>query len=340
MTIVYLPLSSCNTYDYTVDPSTTPFVGTMRYWLQDGTQAECAIAAGAGITADLNAMDVGGVTCRPADPPPADIREFPGHVEVIGFVVPAGSSQTAITATEGYYVLKFGGEAGRQVPPWTDPDFVVIRNAGSSTQLTIGAAVGWPGTQWSGNLTNTNSGSGDVRDKIIALANAPEAEKTIGILNSGKWDLARDTMQHLAFEAYNNCIGAVYADSTVTSFDKRNVRDGHYPVWTNVRFVTRVDANGDPANSRVGNFIDIALGNKDVGFNTAEALVDTGNIPSCAMHVQRQVDGGPISPFEHPAPCDCFFEETVEPGSSGCTTCAVPADCTTGTCRLGWCESR
>ena len=285
-------------------------------------------------------MDVGGNTCRPGETPPADVAEFPGHVEVIGFVVPKASSQTAITATEGYYIMKFGGEADRQVPPWTDPDFIVIRNPGSSTQLTIGAAVGWSGKQWSGNLTNTNSGSGDVRDKIIALASSPNAERTLGILNSGKWDQARDTMQHLAFQAHNNCIGAVYADSTSTSFDKRNVRDGHYPIWTNVRFVTRVDGSGVPVNPRTKNFIDIATGVKDVGFNTARALIDTGNIPSCAMRVKRDVDGGPIAPFEHPAPCDCFFEETVEPGSSGCTACTGPGDCATGTCRLGWCEAR
>ena len=340
MTIVYLPLSSCNTYDYTLDPGTTPFVGTMRYWDPDGTQLECEVAAGSTLAADLNAMDVGGNSCRPTETPPSDVREFPGHVEVIGFVVPAGSSQTAITATEGYYIMKFGGETGRQVPPWTDPDFVVIRNPGSSTQLTIGAAIGWSGTLWSGNLSNTNSGSSDVRDKIIALANAPQAENTIGILNSGKWDRARDTMQHLAFQAFNNCIGAVYADSTQRSFDKRNVRDGHYPIWTNLRFVTRVDANGEPVNPRVANFIQIALGNKDIGFNTAESLVNTGNIPACAMHVQRVVDGGPISPFDHPAPCDCFFDETVQPGSTSCSTCAVQADCASGTCRNGWCEER
>lgn len=338
MTVVYLPLSSCSTYDYTIER--LPFEGTMRYWSPDGSQQECEIPAGSGIVSNLNAMDLGGRTCRPDEAVPTGIKEFPGHVEVIGFVVPQTSSQRAITATEGYFLMKFGAEADRQVSPWTNPERIVIRNPGSSTQLTIGAAVGWSGKLWSGSLTNTNSGSGNVRDKVIAANGTPAAEETIGILNSGKWDKNRDSIRHLAFQPFNGCLGAVFADSTSSAFDKRNVRDGHYPIWTNIRFITEVDASGEPIDPRTKRFIDIATGVADVGFNTAQALITTGNIPTCAMRVKRDVDGGPLSDFAHPAPCDCFFEETIQAGSSGCAACVNPGDCESGVCRNGWCEAR
>ena len=147
MTIVHFPLSSCITYDLHKDQ--VPLTGTGVYYLPDGTQATCDMPVGGDTKSDLSAMDVGGVTCLGGQPPPAELKEVPSHVETLGFVVPRNSSQTAITATEGYYLMKFGGDTDRQVPPWTDPNFINVRNPGSSTQLTIGANIGISGTMWS-----------------------------------------------------------------------------------------------------------------------------------------------------------------------------------------------
>lgn len=344
MTIVHFPLSSCITYDLHKDQ--TALTGTATYYLPDGTQAACDMPVDSDILSDLSAMDVGGVTCLGGETPPADLVEYPSHVETLGFVVPRNSTQTAITATEAYYIMKFGGEADRQVAPWTDPNFVLIRNPGSSTQLTIGANIGIPGTMWSGSLAS-HQGSGDVRDAVIAENTTGNAEKVLGILNSSKWEAATDDMKVLAFQPFNQCMGAVFPDSTATSRDKRNVRDGHYPIWTNLRYIVREDgsgnavtSNGAEAAARVERFVALMTGVASLPeLNVAQAVIETGNVPACAMHVERKVDGGAISTLEHPAPCDCFFLEQ-NGVSSGCASCTTDGDCGDGTCRFGYCEAR
>jgi len=344
MTIVHFPLSSCLTYELHKDQQ--PLTGTAIYYDPNGTQQTCDMPLETVITSDLSAMDVGGQTCLGGEAPPDTLVEYPAHVETLGFVVPRNSSQKAITATEAYYIMKFGGEAEREVAPWTNPDFVLVRNPGSSTQLTIGANIGILGTQWSGALRG-NAGSGDVRDAVIAENTTGNAEQVLGILNSSKWEAATDDMRVLAFEPFNGCQGAVFPDATSTSRDKRNVRDGHYPIWTNLRFVVRTDAsgaaisgNGEDAAARALRFVDLMTGVASVeALNVPEAVIATGNIPPCAMEVQRDVDGGPIRAFEHPAPCGCFFEEE-NGAASGCDTCETDDDCDQGACRYGFCEAR
>ncbi|MCH9683464.1 MAG: hypothetical protein K0V04_18650 [Deltaproteobacteria bacterium] len=344
MTIVHVPLSSCISYD--IHRQQMPLTGTGIYYLPDGTQETCDMPVVGDVLSDLSAMDVGGVTCLGGEQPAAELVEYPSHVETLGFVVPRNSTQTAITATEAYYLMKFGGEPEREVAPWTNPDFVFIRNPGSSTQLTIGANIGISGTQWNGALRG-HQGSGDVRDAIIAENATGNAETVIGILNSSKWEAALNDLRVLAFQPFNNCFGAIFPDSTSTSRDKLNVRDGHYPIWTNLRYIVRTDAagatvsaNGDVAAARAQRFIDLMTGVDSIeALGVAEAVIGTGNIPTCAMHVAREVDGGPMASFDHPAPCDCFFLES-NGVASGCAECSTDDECGEGSCRLGYCESR
>lgn len=158
------------------------------------------------------------MTCLGGELPPADLSEYPSHVETLGFVAPRNSSQTAITATEAYYMLKFGGESGRAVESWTDP---------TSSWCAI-----------------------PVRAPSSPLEPTWEFLVPLGVANS------RDTTG-----------------------------------------VATVD-----------------------GLNVATSVVETGNMPACAMHGKREVSGADISLFEHPAPCDCLFLES-NGVASGCATC-------------------
>ena len=344
MTIIHFPLSSCISYDIHKDQFALS--GTATYYLADGTKAACDMPGGSMIKSDLAAMDVGGTTCLGGGTPPAGLEEHASYVETLGFVVPRNSSQNAITATEAYYVMKFGGEDGKEILPWSDPGFVFVRHGGSSTQLTIGANIGLPGTQWNSNLMSYQ-GSGEVRDAIIAQNTTGNAEKVLAILNSSKWEAASNDMKVLAFQPFNNCIGALYPDSTATSRDKRNVRDGHYPLWTNLRYIARVDgsgdlitSNGEEAAARAQRFLDLMLGDAAIdALDVNNAVVQTGNVPACAMRVKRDVDGGPVSAFEHPTPCECYFLEQ-NGVDSGCTECTNDDPCGSGKCRSGYCEPR
>lgn len=338
MSVIYFPASSCTVYTGFRDGAVLPVKA--KYYTKDGHR-ECEVDEAEALKPDLVAMDVGGKNCPGGAG--ADLKEYPSHVETLGFVVPRTSTQMSITATEGYYLMKFAGQQGKTIAPWTDPKLITIRNSGSSTQLTIGANIGIPGTQWNPSL-NQNKGSGDVRDKVSQQNAQPTAEATIGILNSSKWEKAKDSMRVLAFEPFNGCLGALYPDSTETARDKRNVRDGHYPIWTNLRYVLRKDAQGKTVATnaaRADRFLALMTGQAAIpNLPLTKFVVDTGNIPACAMHVKRDEDGGPISPFAHPAPCHCSFLNLNGIVSPECVACTDDTQCNGKKCRDGFCEDR
>jgi hypothetical protein len=341
MTIVYRSLSSCPALEYVLNDADLD--GTAIYWtgntLPDGKPEEGSCTMPAGVKASLAASDIAIRTCTGMDPPAA-VREISSLVQTFVFIVPPNSNQKAITAEEGYFLMKFGGEAEKQVPPWTNPQFVVIRNPGASTQLVIGLAIGVPGTMWSANLTNTNSGSGDVISKVVAENTTGNAEATIGILSTQRYDQERARLKSLAFQSFDQCRGAFYPDSTASAVDKKNVRDGHYPVWAFLRFAARIEG-GEIRDPRAKKLVDLFTGTATVaGVNVTEATIKAGGVPVCAMKVTRDFDGGPLEPFQAPEPCDCFYEKTAT-GNTTCTECSDATPCTGGkVCRLGYCEAR
>lgn len=345
ITVVYFPEPSCATYD--LNRRASVLEGEATYYTQDGQQSTCRLSASANRRADLTAMDVGGIACVGALSVPTYLKEFPSYVETLGFVVPRDSSQTAITASEAYYVMRYAGKPEKQVQPWLDPEHIHVRSAASSTQLTVAANIGWPGNAFNRAL-DSNRGSSAVRDKVSAANGTADAEKTLGILNSSKWESRVDSMKVLAFQPFFGCRGAFFPDSTPTARDKINVRDGHYPIWTNLRFVTQVDRNdnitslnGNAARSRVERFVALMTGiESDPALPVSQFIIETGNIPSCAMYVKRDQDGGPISSFEHPAPCHCAFLAGNGINDPSCVSCTSDATCGDGKCREGFCEAR
>lgn len=337
LTLVYVPLGSCTALEYVLDD--LPLAGTATWWPgADGVEETCELGADA--RADMAFSDVTVETCTGAAPPAA-LGEFPSLVQGFGLVVPPNSSQTAITATEAYFLFKFGGEADRQVPPWTDPRFINIRTPASSTQLLIGLAAGVLGTQWSPNLVTSHGGSSAVVAAVAAENTTGNAEATLGILSLQRYDSARDQLKMLAFEAFGqDCLGAVFPDSTAESLDKRNLRDGHYPIWGYLWSVAPVGADGTPTSAAAARLIDFVGGTEPI--NGADPVGDaarSGAIPPCAMQVKRAYDGAPLEALEHPAPCGCAFE-MLATGASACAACDDATPCAAGTCRFGFCEAR
>jgi ABC-type phosphate transport system substrate-binding protein len=309
--------------------------------------AACDIPANTHL--DVALSDVFGTSCAGVSTLPATLKDTFGPVQAMSFVIPRSlpSFQQAITAEEAYFVFGFGGSAG-MASPWLDATATLthqhIRNQGSGTQQMTGRAALIPGDYINqGKMKGTNEGG---TSGVISKTSADTDPSAIGILGAADYDLHRDALRQLAFKATGQWF-AYYADSTPTSFDKRNVRDGHYWIWGPVHMLAWMNGtNFARPNAKV--FLDYISGATTLPPPTTgtappitKVLIQSHVIPTCAMHVQRSIEVGPLSKYTDIAPCDCYFEQ-VATGTTACTSCSL-ADGTAcpggGVCRRGFCEA-
>jgi hypothetical protein len=278
--------------------------------------------------------------------PPAGsgLALFQGPVQAYTFVVPTASSQEAIWAEEAYYAFGFGD--ANLLTPWNDEVLMFIRPPSKSTLVATALNILVPPDKWHGVPENES------QDVANAVAASVDPEPTIGILGAEVYDAERGMgIKTLAFKAYGQN-HAYYPDSSSTSFDRQNVRDGHYTLWSPTVYITPVDATGTPTNPDVAYLLDLVLGSEGAtppdGGTPIDGLgtvSEVGLVPDCAMGVTRAGDGEPLSLYAPDAPCTCYFESHVPgavPGAApaGCTTCTTSAPCSGGACRHGFCEAR
>ena len=339
MTLIYKTSGSCTNIDamykgtpLTTNPQYIPSTIDDPTWDPSKPTPQCVIDPN-GVPLDLAISALFVSACDPSTPP-AGIGLFQGPVQPYLFIVPKASSQIAMTAEEAYFVFGFG-TAGK-VAPWTDESLYFIRTPTKSTLLTMAAAIGVPGAKWKGTMLDKSS------EVLNGVATSPSPEKTIGILGAEIYDANRDKVKTLAFQAYKQT-HAFYPDSTATSFDKRNVRDGHYTIWSPTVYLAPVDAQGIPKNARVRYVIDMIL-SKTVtpvpDFDPLETVISKGLVPECAMKVTRSFEGGDLSLYTPAEPCGCFYESRVGSPNATCKTCAANGDCNGGACRHGYCEAK
>ncbi|MGK0360448.1 MAG: hypothetical protein ACI9U2_002761 [Bradymonadia bacterium] len=339
ITLVFVDGRSCaiidgivNATPLSVNLSYVPSTAEDAAWTPAMAPSSCAIPAD-GLPVDLAHADIFPESCG-ADLQLGDVAVFTGPVLPFVFVVPPASSQTAITAEEAYFVWGFG--AAGQVAPWTEEQFLFTRPNTAGTKITFGANIRVPAARWKGEqLAKT----GDV---INAVASSVNAEATLGIVGGANYDGTRDVIKSLAYQAFDQQ-QAWYPDASAASFDKRNVRDGHYLLWGPSVFLTRVDDAGAPTNPRVDRVLRL-LQSRDAdpapSFDSTGIIVDLGFIPDCAMGVARDGQAGDLRLYTPDAPCGCFFEARVG-GDAGCMPCdsAGAGDCPGAqTCTLGFCE--
>jgi ABC-type phosphate transport system substrate-binding protein len=338
--VYYAPVGSC-TGSTGFAMKTLNLGGMMAtHYDAQGVNTPCTFPAGT--TADVGASDVFYPSCKAGDLP-AGYADIQGPVQAMAFVVPFMSSQVALVAEEGYFVFGFGtaGYNGMTIPPWTDQTKFAIRNPGSGTQQMTARAVGLPdGSVMKG--MDANGTKGVIMTLTAANASASTAESAIGILGAADYDqgTGRMVMKELAFQSFHQ-IHAYYPDSTPTSFDKRNVRDGKYGVWGPFHFVAAVGADGKVTNPRVQNLINYVNLVTPLGtFSMLDVTINAHLVPLCAMKVKRTAEIGDMSPYT-PDPgtaCGCYMDEKLSPGSSGCTACTTDAPCGTKKCSHGFCE--
>jgi hypothetical protein len=171
---------------------------------------------------------------------------------------------------------------------------------------------------------------------VVSAVNAGTGA-AIGILGAEVYDANRGTMKALAFRAKGQ-YAAYYPDSSASSRDKKNVRDGHYTVWSPTIWMDTVDAGGSPVNPTARYVIDLIAGKTVTpaqSFPMIDIVAAVGLVPICAMRVNRAFEGGPLSLFTPPESCTCQYENLVD--KSSCATCDTTS-CATGVCRNGFCE--
>jgi ABC-type phosphate transport system substrate-binding protein len=319
------------------DPAAGSKTATATYVTADGTLVPCALGAG-GVTVDVGESDIFSSSCATFGDPPAGVAaDYQGPIQAMLFVVPGGSLQDAISAQMARAVFGRGGDNGKAMP-WTDPTLYFVRNANTGTQQMIGRAINVPAEQFWG----VDRGTASAVASSMPLVPRSSMEQTIGIISSDYYGRSNGALRELAFQGANHACGYL-PDSTRFVADKRNVRDGHYPIWGPLHFFTAL-SQGLPATPAAAAFVQTV--SAEPSEELLNAYVEAGLVPTCAMRVERFSDLGDLKAYAPPIPCGCYFDAHLAGGATpdGCKICPNGSlDCTDPAmpaCRFGYCEAR
>ncbi|MEJ7602889.1 MAG: hypothetical protein WKG01_33685, partial [Kofleriaceae bacterium] len=263
------------------------------------------------------------------DPAPATVRLSEGPKQAYVIAVPKQQTEhTAITFEEAYFVFGFG-MAG-MINPWMNESQMFIRTITKSTLLAWAANISVPGDKWKGIRFD---GSPMV---VSAIETGPP--EAIGILGQEVYDARRDTLNILAFRSRGQ-YAAYYPDSNKTSHDKKNVRDGHYTVWSPTIWMDTINGAGAPVDADARYVVELISGRSVTpaqSFDMTQIVAAVGLVPDCAMGVKRAFEGGPLSLYQPAESCVCKYESLVD--TSTCAVCDGATPCASGACRNGFCE--
>ena len=305
-----------------------PSIAEDPAWVPSSPTLSCEPPAPDGVVPDVGNSALFNSACTP-DAPPATVHLSEGPKQAYVMAVPeAQTEHTAITFEEAYFAFGFG--AAGMINPWMNESQMFIRTITKSTLLAWAANISVPGDKWKGMRF-------DGSPMVVSAVETGPAE-AIGILGGEVYDARRSTLNILAFRAKGQ-YAAYYPDSTATSFDKQNVRDGHYTVWSPTIWMDTVDAGGNPVSARARYVVDLISGRGVTpaeNFDMTKIVADVGLVPDCAMGVKREFEGGPLSLYQPAESCVCKYESLVD--TSSCATCDGSTPCAAGTCRAGFCE--
>lgn len=276
-------------------------------------------------------------SCTDAVPANPSLGIFDGPIQAYGFVTNVKSTQNAITAEEGYLAYGFTEGAG-EANPWVVQALRFKRSNTASTSLTMAAAIRLKTSE----MKTAPALVPETSNQLIAeVQKDTNPEATLGILGMDLYDVNRDKVKVLPFKSFGQRF-AYYPDKTSTTFDKQNVRDGHYLPWSPTPYMAIMDGTGKIADPAAKRFYDLVLGlRRDPDVDGLRVTAQTGLIPECAMKVTREGDGADLKLYDDPAPCGCFFEKNVRvEGGATCKACTDDTPCGGGKCRHGYCEAK
>lgn len=265
----------------------------------------------------------------------------PSQFNAVGNAVSAGEAHAAFGANKGTGLVTYMGN-----PEWNVPSQMFFRPASKSTLVSVAFNIQLqPADMANGGAIDEAASSG-----VLSAVAASTNPATIGILGDEVYDTqGRSMVNVLAFQAFGQA-HAYFPDSTVTAFDKQNIRDGHYSMWSPTVYIAPMQG-GQPINPAVRYITDTVTANPSASPPDGGAPIDgiaditgVGLTPSCAMQVTRTIeqDGTPISAAPNPPTCTCYFLSKI-PGATGvppyCTPCGDGGSCGQGqSCIRGFCE--
>jgi hypothetical protein len=326
------PASPTYSSDHVIKDPTTATDSYAQIFLGDGSLPMNCLLGGS-IPVDIGESEIYPDTCGPPSNSPEDVLEGLGPILPIVFAVPALSTERAISYLAAQQV--FGGGGG--VPPWEDPSYIYVRGSGTATLRLVAKELNLVPTK----VWGVDQGSaGNMADSLAVITNAVVAQTAIGIIGADFYDTRRGNLKALGFQAMGqDC--AYVADSSLTSRDKINVRDGHYPLWGRIHFYTARVAG---AVSDAQRFVSI-LTNANPDLEILDAFINANFVPACAMKVKRETELGDLA-NDNPPPfsCGCHFDFVVSKGKAPdlCVPCMSNGDCldpTRPSCNFGFCEA-
>lgn len=304
---------------------------------------DCALPAG-GASAHVALSEVSAASCPAfAGSPPSGVVDLVGAVSPLALVTSALSPEQSIHAGEAYFIYGKGKDAN--VRPWLDEAVLVKRDPSSSLAVLFGLRLGVAPARLRGVLPACNGGL-CVTESDRVIRTLGDGAAGLAFMSTAELDRNLGDLKPLAFQALGQR-GAFWPDRAPSSFDKRNVRDGHYPLWGYLHVIGRADpVMPDRLRSVLaGRLADLVQGKANVaGVDLLDVQVRAGLVPACAMRVSRTRDTAPLQPHAPPTPCGCWFEKAVPPGQgqaqTRCTACTDDKACGAGRCRRGFCEDR
>jgi hypothetical protein len=371
ITLVFQLTGSCTLSPALYNATPLPANTSMLYipstqenpsWTPSDPEATCTITAPT--PPDLGISALFPSSCAGLGPQPATIGQWVGPAQAYTFVVPNAeymNGQQSIASEEAYYAFGFGAmnpvTVGGSPDNWNDPTQFYLRPTSKSTLVSIAIDSDLTPNQMA--APTADGGTADGRQLIassggvVTAVAAATSNKAIGILGVGVYDSDRTAgIKVLALQSFGQN-HAYLPDSTETSYDKQNVRDGHYAMWSPAVFIAPIDGSGAPSNPAVKFIVDTLVGipgavapngiDGGMPIDGIQPQALAGEVPACAMQVTRSGDGAPLSAYTPKAPCTCkFLSLTTNPTMpASCTPCTSTAMCPASSlgCFNGFCET-
>lgn len=347
LTVIWQLKTSCDAVDALARDTggactnKTCMTGQARFWTldpRDTEPKECDLPT-TGARIDVALSDVFPQTCPSwsQTPLPSTVMDYSassGPISPYALAMDKQAAENSIYAVEGHFVFGAGKSAG--VQPWLNDAVIAALGDQDSGQLLVGQQLKLALGRWKGTAANNP-------DEVVTMLFSDPAQG-IGVMPTSIIDARRAEVKALAFQALKGRV-AFYPDRKPSSFEKQNVRDGHYPIWGYLHALMQKDSAmpTQPRSQTGRRLADILLGASSAvgGKDTLLLQTQAGLVPRCAMKVSRKDDRSPMMPWLNPEPCHCWFEKNVSGGLLGCKECPDGKDATcggSGKCRRSLCE--